>query len=110
MWNDIFLYKNELTSEKLAIVVMDMSSASDSSTNQEDPLKILEFLTKISSIQMVNLSNEVDQHQLEFLKASIESGKAGSVGIDQKSLEQLVFLVRDWVSFHGIVICDCYVH
>lgn len=106
MWNDIFLYKNEKTLEKLAIVVMDMSSASESSTNQEDTSKIFEFLTTISSIQIVNLYNDVDVYQLKYLKTAIESGKFG--GIDQQSLQHLVLLVRDWVSFLGVATRDCY--
>jgi len=106
MWNDIFLYKNEKTLEKLAIAVMDMSSASESSTNQEDTSKILEFLTTISSIQIVNLYNDVDVYQLKYLKTAIESGKLG--GIDQQSLQHLVLLVRDWVSFLGVTTWDPY--
>lgn len=96
IWNDLFLYTNDTSGEKLAIVLMDVQKSSENTPDQANFSNIFEFLSAISSIQIVNLYSEIDCYQLEFIKTFLNSNEARN---EVKSLQSLVLLVRDWVWF-----------
>ena len=99
MWNDVFLHT--LNGEKIAIVVMDTQGLFDNQTTEQDNSKIFSLGTLLSSIQVLNLSRQIQEDQLNYLRFATEF--ASFTVIEQKStagkpFQQLTFLVRDWSS------------
>ena len=102
MWNDIFLHTVEKTGDKIAIVVMDTQGLFDNQSSPMDNSKIFALGTLISSIQVLNLSGVVQEDQLQYLQFATEFAKyasSSSQGVNGKCFQNLMFLIRDWVSF-----------
>lgn len=68
IWNDIFFHTVESTGEKLAIVVMDTQGLFDNETTPMENSRIFALSTLISSIQILNLSNLIQEDQLQYLQ------------------------------------------
>ena len=101
MWNDIFLHTIETNGEKIAIVVMDTQGLFDNETSPMDNSRIFALGTLISSIQVLNLSGVVQEDQLQYLQFATEFAKFAaddSHGTAGKPFQNLLFLIRDWVS------------
>jgi atlastin len=101
MWNDVFLYEVPTTGEKLAIIVMDTQGLFDNETSPMDNSRIFALGTLISSIQVLNLSGVVQEDQLQYLQFATEFAKfaaSDSQGTAGKPFQNLMFLIRDWVS------------
>lgn len=104
MWNDVFLHTNERSGEKLAIVVMDTQGLFDNETSPMDNSRIFALGTLVSSIQVLNLSGVVQEDQLQYLQFATEFAKFASIdsqGTAGKPFQNLLFLIRDWVSIWG---------
>jgi len=98
-WNDVFLYNNERTGEKIAIIVMDTQGLFDNDTSPLDNSRIFALSTLISSIQVLNLTGVIQEDQLQYLQFATEFAKfATSDSISGKAFQKLLFLIRDWVS------------
>jgi atlastin len=99
-WNDVFLYNNEKTGEKLAIIVMDTQGLFDNDTTPLDNSRIFALSSLISSIQIFNLTGVIQEDQLQYLQFATEYAKfATEDSVSGKAFQKLVFLIRDWVSF-----------
>lgn len=101
MWSDVFLHTVENTGEKLAIVVMDTQGLFDNETTPEDNSRIFALGTLISSIQVLNLLGVVQEDQLQYLQFATEFAKFAaqdSQGAVARPFQNLMFLIRDWVS------------
>ena len=97
-WDDIFLYNNEKTGEKLAIVVMDTQGLFDNDTTTQDNSRIFALSTLISSIQILNLTGVIQEDQLQYLQFATEFAKFATMNSKHgKAFQKLIFLIRDWV-------------
>ena len=67
MWSDIFLHTLETTGEKIAIVIMDTQGLFDNETSPADNSRIFALGTLISSIQILNLVQIVQEDQLQWV-------------------------------------------
>ncbi|KAL7014868.1 hypothetical protein ACKWTF_016157 [Chironomus riparius] len=96
-WDDIFLYNNEKTGEKLAIVVMDTQGLFDNDTSTQDNSRIFALSTLISSIQILNLTGVIQEDQLQYLQFATEFAKFATMNSSfGKAFQKLIFLIRDW--------------
>lgn len=73
IWNDIFFHTVDVTGEKLAIVVMDTQGLFDNETTPMENSRIFALSTLISSIQVLNLSNLIQEDQLQYLQVELTS-------------------------------------
>lgn len=67
--------------------------------------RIFALSTLISSIQILNLSNLIQEDQLQYLQFATEFAKfAGQDSCEKsrKTFQNLMILVRDWVSYEKI--------
>lgn len=99
-WNDAFLYDNNETNEKFAIIVIDTQGLFDNKTTTDNNAKIFGIGTLLSSIQVFNIIQRINEDQLNYLRFVTEFAK---FGLDfntefEKPFQKLMFLVRDWVS------------
>ena len=101
VWNDVFLHTDEVTGEKIAIIIIDTQGLFDNETTTTNNSRIFALGTLISSIQVLNLSNVIQEDQLQYLQFATEFAKFASKnnqGSAEKSFQNLLFLIRDWVS------------
>ncbi|XP_039255993.2 uncharacterized protein LOC120332744 [Styela clava] len=82
---------------EVAVLFMDTQGLFDSNTSKTQNLMIFAFNTIISSVQILNLSGDINEHDLEFLQFFTEYARRIT---QQKSggafLQGLKFLIRDW--------------
>ncbi|XP_017780386.1 PREDICTED: atlastin-like [Nicrophorus vespilloides] len=85
MWSEVFL--GELNSgDKVAIVLLDTQGAFDSESTVKDCATVFALSTMISSVQIFNLSQDIQD--LQYLQLFTEYGRL--------AFQRLQFLVRDW--------------
>lgn len=77
LWSDVFLHdlKDPKTKkiEKIAIILMDTQGLFDTKTSPTDNSRIFALGTLISSVQIFNLNNLIQENQLEYLQVNIKS-------------------------------------
>ncbi|GAB1297495.1 Atlastin-1 [Apodemus speciosus] len=76
IWSEVFLI-NKLDGKKVAVLLMDTQGTFDSQSTLRDSATVFALSTMISSIQVYNLSQNVQEDDLQHLQS-------------------LIFLVRDW--------------
>lgn len=70
MWSDIFL--TELPSgEKVAIILLDTQGAFDSESTVRDCATVFALSTMVSSVQIYNLSQNIQEDDLQHLQVII---------------------------------------
>ena len=67
MWSDVFIY-NTKEGEKLAVVLIDTQGLFDQKTSPSVNSKMFALATLISSVQIYNLHNVVQEDQLQYLQ------------------------------------------
>jgi Guanylate-binding protein, N-terminal domain len=98
IWSDVFLH--EYNGEKLAIVLMDTQGLFDTKTSAADNSRIFALGTLISSVQIFNLNDVIQENQLEYLQMATDYAKyanSDSFKVKKKPFQNLLFLMRDWV-------------
>jgi atlastin len=70
MWSDIFLHTDEDTGEDLAIILMDSQGLFDSDTTSADNSRILALSLLMSSIQIINIYDVIQENQLQYLQVT----------------------------------------
>jgi len=99
IWNEVFLHDYE-DGRKVAILLMDTQGTFDNKTTMKDCTTIFALSTLLSSVQIYNISNNLQEDQLQYLQYFSEYGRMASKTGD-KPFQKLMILVRDW--FH---VCD----
>lgn len=69
IWSDVFLY--EKNNEKSAILLMDTQGLFDTKTSPADNSRIFALGTLLSSVQIFNLNDVIQENQLEYLQVDI---------------------------------------
>jgi atlastin len=67
-WSDVFLHTSERTGEKLAIFLVDTQGLFDSETIPVDNSRILTLSTLFSSVEILNIKDNIQEDQLEYLQ------------------------------------------
>ncbi|XP_039721090.1 atlastin-1 isoform X2 [Pteropus medius] len=114
IWSEVFLI-NKPDGKKVAVLLMDTQGTFDSQSTLRDSATVFALSTMISSIQVYNLSQNVQEDDLQHLQIPIApTGKAvwyygsyskqlfteyGRLAMEEtflKPFQSLIFLVRDW--------------
>lgn len=69
MWSDVFLH-DPTDGQKMAIVLMDTQGLFDHKTTNVNGSRIFCLSTLISSMQIYNIFNRVEENQLQYLQVS----------------------------------------
>jgi atlastin len=101
-WNDLFLY-DTANGDKLAILLIDTQGLFDSNTSPADNSRIFALGTLISSVQIFNLAQNIQEDQLNYLQlatnfAQILRQRDETLSEDEKPFQNFIFLMRDWSS------------
>ncbi|KAK7103242.1 atlastin-2-like isoform X3 [Littorina saxatilis] len=97
MWSEPFFCKLR-NGEEIAILLMDTQGAFDSESTVRDCATIFALSTMISSMQVYNLSQNIQEDDLQHLQLFTEYGRLALEDNDNvsKPFQVLQFLVRDW--------------
>ncbi|VBB26595.1 unnamed protein product [Acanthocheilonema viteae] len=95
VWSRPFIMRNR-DGEDTAIILMDTQGAFDSQSTVKDCATIFALSTMISSLQIYNLSQNVQEDDLQHLQLFTEYGRLALENTPAKPFQSLLFLVRDW--------------
>lgn len=95
MWSKVFL--GTLPSgERVAIILMDTQGAFDSQSTVRDCATVFALSTMLSSVQIYNLSQNIQEDDLQHLQLFTEYGRLALEKSGSTPFQRLQFLVRDW--------------
>uniref|UniRef100_A0AC35TQT1 GB1/RHD3-type G domain-containing protein n=1 Tax=Rhabditophanes sp. KR3021 TaxID=114890 RepID=A0AC35TQT1_9BILA len=95
IWNELFIVKDQ-NGEEIVIILMDTQGMFDTmSTNKENSI-IFALSTMVSSLQIFNISQNIQEDYLQHLQLFTEFGKLVLEDSEAKPFQTLNFLVRDW--------------
>ncbi|XP_058506336.1 atlastin-3 [Solea solea] len=95
LWSEVFLVAKDDGTE-VAVLLMDTQGAFDNESTVKDCATIFALSTMTSSIQIYNLSQNVQEDDLQQLQLFTEYGRLAMDEIFQKPFQSLMFLIRDW--------------
>lgn len=75
---------------------MDTQGAFDSESTVRDCATVFALSTMISSVQVYNLSQNIQEDDLQHLQLFTEYGRLALESAVEKPFQKLIFLVRDW--------------
>ncbi|CAG9811380.1 unnamed protein product [Chironomus riparius] len=99
IWSDVFLHTMDRTGEKVAIFVMDTQGLFDTESTPTDNSRIFALGNLISSIQVLNLKQQVQEDHLQYLQFATEFAKFAlkkNLKPEGKPFQNMTFLIRDW--------------
>ena len=102
LWNDVFLYTDEITREKIAIIVLNTQGIFNNRKAKTGNSKIISLGTFISSIQILNFFEFREEECLQHMQLATEFAKyaaSNSEGMTGKCFQNLMFLDGYLVSF-----------
>lgn len=96
-WSKVFLCPGP-NDEEVAVILMDTQGAFDSESTVRDCATVFALSTMTSSVQVYNLSQNIQEDDLQHLQLFTEYGR---LAMEQdssgaKPFQSLNFLVRDW--------------
>ena len=97
LWSDVFLY-DDPRGEKYAIYLMDTQGLFDHKSSSTDNSRIFSLSTMISSVQILNLHNIIQEDQLQYLQFATEYARYASADDEKSAFQNLMILIRDWNS------------
>ncbi|XP_075983233.1 atlastin GTPase isoform X2 [Anticarsia gemmatalis] len=95
MWSEIFKATLD-NGEKVAIILMDTQGAFDSESTVRDCATIFALSTMLSSVLIYNLSQNIQEDDLQHLQLFTEYGRLALEDSGRTPFQRLQFLVRDW--------------
>lgn len=95
LWSNVFLSKMP-NGEEVAILLLDTQGAFDSASTVKDCATIFALSTMTSSVQVYNLSQNIQENDLQHLQLFTEYGRLALEDTKERPFQKLLFLVRDW--------------
>uniref|UniRef100_A0A8C4N286 Atlastin GTPase 2 n=1 Tax=Eptatretus burgeri TaxID=7764 RepID=A0A8C4N286_EPTBU len=95
IWSEIFL-SHRADGTQVAILLMDTQGAFDSQSTIRDCATVFALSTMTSSMQVYNLTQNIQEDDLQHLQLFTEYGRLAMEEIVTKPFQNLMFLVRDW--------------
>lgn len=97
IWSKPFVCENKF-GEKVAVLLMDTQGVFDNESTVEDCASIFALSNLISSVQIYNLMQQLQEDDLQHLEFFTEFGKLVSEQADETGVtnSRLIFLIRDW--------------
>ncbi|KAK3528155.1 hypothetical protein QTP86_023879 [Hemibagrus guttatus] len=94
-WSEVFVVEKP-DGTKVAVLLMDTQGAFDSQSTIKDCATLFALSTMTSSVQVYNLSQNVQEDDLQHLQLFTEYGRLAMEEIYLKPFQSLMFLIRDW--------------
>ncbi|XP_071647435.1 atlastin-like [Temnothorax longispinosus] len=96
MWSKV--YPATLANgEEVAVILMDTQGAFDSQSTVRECATVFALSTMLSSVQIYNLSQNIQEDDLQHLQLFTEYGRLALESSGSTPFQRLQFLVRDWV-------------
>ncbi|XP_078086322.1 atlastin-2-like isoform X4 [Mustelus asterias] len=95
VWSEVFVI-NKSDGSKVAVLLMDTQGAFDSQSTIRDCATVFALSTMTSSVQVYNLSQNIQEDDLQHLQLFTEYGRLAMEEVYQKPFQTLMFLIRDW--------------
>lgn len=96
LWSRVFLVNTPKHGE-VAVIFVDTQGSFDPRSTLQDCAFIFALSALISSVQVYNISRDLEMHHLHHLELFAEYGRlAQRAGTKGKPFQKLLFLVRDW--------------
>ncbi|XP_067681907.1 atlastin-2-like isoform X1 [Haliotis asinina] len=97
LWSEPFICRIP-SGEEVAVILMDTQGAFDSESTVRDCATVFALSTMISSVQVYNLTQNIQEDDLQHLQLFTEYGRLALEANDNvsKPFQNLHFLVRDW--------------
>ena len=95
MWSEPFFVKTN-SGDEIVVLLMDTQGSFDNQSTVRDCATIFALSTMISSVQVFNISMNVQEDDLQHLQLFTEYGRLALQSAQGKPFQRLVFLVRDW--------------
>lgn len=95
MWSKVYTVP-VAGGEQVAVLFMDTQGAFDSESTVRDCATVFALSTMISSVQVYNLSQNIQEDDLQHLQLFTEYGRLALESSMEKPFQKLIFLVRDW--------------
>ena len=96
MWSKPFIRRIPTSGEEVAILLMDTQGAFDTKSTVKQNATIFALSTMLSSIQIYNLTSQIQENDLQHLQLFTEYARLASDYTKEKPFQSLLFLVRDW--------------
>ncbi|XP_034043449.1 atlastin-2-like [Thalassophryne amazonica] len=94
-WNQVFVVEKP-DGCKVALLLIDTQGAFDSQSTIKDCATLFALSTMTSSVQVYNLSQNVQEDDLQHLQLFTEYGRLAMEEVFKKPFQTLMFLIRDW--------------
>uniref|UniRef100_A0A8C1Q0Y5 Atlastin GTPase 1 n=1 Tax=Cyprinus carpio TaxID=7962 RepID=A0A8C1Q0Y5_CYPCA len=95
IWSQVFLV-DKPDGSKVAVLLMDTQGTFDSQSTLRDSATVFALSTMISSMQVYNISQNVQEDDLQHLQLFTEYGRLAMEETFLKPFQSMIFLVRDW--------------
>ncbi|XP_077531735.1 atlastin-2-like isoform X1 [Haemaphysalis longicornis] len=98
VWSEAFLVETP-HGEQVAVLLMDTQGTFDCESTTKDCATIFALSTMISSVQVYNLSQNIQEDDLQYLQYFADYGQIAlkeQQDTPAKPFQKLLFLVRDW--------------
>lgn len=82
--------------EEVAVVLMDTQGSFDSTSTVKDCATVFALSTMTSSVQIFNITQNIQEDDLQHLQLFTEYGKLAIEESHETPFQSLLFLVRDW--------------
>ncbi|XP_043107322.1 LOW QUALITY PROTEIN: atlastin-2 [Puntigrus tetrazona] len=94
-WSHVFEVEKP-DGSRVAVLLLDTQGAFDSQSTIRDCATLFALSTMTSSVQVYNLSQNVQEDDLQHLQLFTEYGRLAMEEIYLKPFQSLMFLIRDW--------------
>ncbi|XP_072293656.1 atlastin-2-like isoform X1 [Eucyclogobius newberryi] len=95
VWSEVFVVQKP-DGSKVAVLLVDTQGAFDSQSTIKDCATVFALSTMTSSVQVYNLSQNIQEDDLQHLQLFTEYGRLAMEEIYSKPFQSLMFLIRDW--------------
>ncbi|XP_015218101.1 atlastin-2 isoform X2 [Lepisosteus oculatus] len=95
VWSEVFVVEKP-DGSKVAVLLIDTQGAFDSQSTIKDCATVFALSTMTSSVQVYNLSQNIQEDDLQHLQLFTEYGRLAMEEIYKKPFQKLMFLIRDW--------------
>ncbi|KAL7017430.1 hypothetical protein ACKWTF_010375 [Chironomus riparius] len=95
-WSDIFLHETS-NGDKIAIYLVDTQGLFDHYSSPTDNIRIFSLSALMSSVQIMNMFNNLQESDLDFLQFATEVALFTAVDDESiKPFQKLFYIIRDW--------------
>ncbi|KAH7940184.1 hypothetical protein HPB52_022099 [Rhipicephalus sanguineus] len=95
VWNEVFLVKTS-QGQEIAVLLMDTQGMHDDHSTIKESATIFALSTMMSSVLVYNLSQNIQESDLQYLQLFADYGRLAQQQRAGKPFQKLLFLVRDW--------------